>query len=490
MADATAAADDVRPKVLREAPDEPYGKRLQAVARAFLPMGFIAFGGPQAHIALFLKEFVEKKKWLDEQRFMELMSIGQGLPGPTSTQMATAMGISRAGVLGGLTSFWLFDWVGFAVQVAVGTALHHVSASASSDALDTYKMAVLGCGPAAISLVFLAANALGNKAVGSDPVRLVLAMATATVAMLTTDASVAAYAFLGCIVAGGLVTVVDSRRASRAGAYKKALEAPVDTGVLKQMGIHRLAAVGLIVVAVGLFPLTQALIWLPAGSMGSASGDRCVAIFASLYKMGISIYGGGQVVLPMLQEEFVDRSGYGNHTVGGSLGEQPIDPETFAFGLALAQSMPGPLFNFSAFLGAATADLAGGVLGFLGLFGPGILLIYAVMPFWEAARQRAWVRCALVGMNASSIGLVFAACVSLFHKYCANSAEALVMLLTGTLVHFYKVPPPLAVFGCAALCLGLFLLDLPGAHGDWCHIAKYGDFATQDASACGAAADN
>ena len=105
----------------------PFGTRLSEVAKAFLPMGFIAFGGPQAHIALFLKTFVdtpEKKKWLDEQRFMELMSLGQAMPGPTSTQMATAMGISRAGVLGGMVSFWLFDWVGFAVQLGVGTAIH------------------------------------------------------------------------------------------------------------------------------------------------------------------------------------------------------------------------------------------------------------------------------------------------------------------------------------------------------------------------------
>merc|ERR1711871_810429 len=127
---------------------------------------------------------------------------------------------------------------------------------------------------------------------------------------------------------------------------------------------------------------------------------------------------------PMLEEEFVSRSGYSDATVGGSLGAQPVDPETFGFGLALAQSLPGPLFNFSAFLGAVAASVPGGIIGFLGLFGPGILLIYAFMPFWERARQHAWVRCMLVGMNASSLGLVFAACVTLFHKYCRDSAEA------------------------------------------------------------------
>ena len=131
-----------------------YWSRWYEVVKAFLPMGFIAFGGPQAHIALFLKTFVEvqgPKQWLDEQRFLELMSLGQAMPGPTSTQMATAMGITRAGVLGGLTAFWLFDWVGFAVQLGVGSAIYAFEDTADEDALNTYKMVMLGMGPAAIS---------------------------------------------------------------------------------------------------------------------------------------------------------------------------------------------------------------------------------------------------------------------------------------------------------------------------------------------------
>ena len=148
--------------------------------------------------------------------------------------------------------------------------------------------------------------------------------------------------------------------------------------------------------------------------------------------------------------------------------------------------MPGPLFNFSAFLGAAVGSAPGGILGFLGLFAPGILLIYASMPFWEAARQYAyaWVRTMLVGMNASSIGLVLAACITLFQKYCRNSAEAGCMVLAGVLTHFFKVPPPLSIFGSATLCLGLFFVDVHGTHGNWCHVPRFGDWATQDASLC------
>lgn len=152
VADTQKKHDDAPPSDIS---DKPFSERLCEVASAFLPMGFIAFGGPQAHIALFMKTFVQSKKWLDEQRFMELMSLGQAMPGPTSTQMATAMGISRAGVLGGMISFWLFDWVGFIIQLGVGTAIHHFGRSATSEALYTYKMIMLGMGPAAISQVYL-----------------------------------------------------------------------------------------------------------------------------------------------------------------------------------------------------------------------------------------------------------------------------------------------------------------------------------------------
>jgi len=477
-ADQRASKASLPDAVFRPAVDDRYWARLGEVAKAFLPMGFIAFGGPAAHIGLFLKTFVEKAKWLDEQRFMELMSLGQAMPGPTSTQMATAMGISRAGVLGGLVSFWLFDWVGFVVQLGVGTAIHYFEDSASKQGLDTYKMVMNGMGPSAIALVFGAAYTLGNKACGNDPVRILLALTMCIIALLVQDARIAAYVYIGAMLIGGVITVIDARRPSRAEAYKSVLQTPSDKGVLKRIGISKLAGVLLILITFGLFLATQLLLYIRASTLG-VSGARLLAVFATLYKMGISIYGGGQVVLPMLELEFVERTGYTNGTVGASLGTMPVDAQTFGFGLALAQSMPGPLFNFSAFLGAVVQGVPGGLVGFLGLFGPGIMLIYAFMPFWESARQHQWVRCLFVGMNASSVGLVFAACVTLFQKYCRNGAEASVCMLAMVLTHRFKVWPPVAIFGCAGLCLALFFLDVHGTYGDWCHVSKYGDFSTQ-----------
>ena len=127
-----------------------------------------------------------------------------------------------------------------------------------------------------------------------------LALTTCCVALLVSSAQAAAFVFLGCMLAGGLITVVDSRRASRQKAYEAVLKQPDDKGVLKRMGIPQSVGVCLVLFAVGLFVLTQILIYLPAGSFGSGDGDKYIAVFSSLYKMGISIYGGGQVVLPLL----------------------------------------------------------------------------------------------------------------------------------------------------------------------------------------------
>jgi len=336
-------------------------------------------------------------------------------------------------------------------------------------------------GPAAISQVFTAAHALGTKVCGDDPVKILLALTTAVVALLVENALVSAFVFLGVMLCGGVVTAIDSRRPSRAQAYEKVLARPTDKGMLKRMGIYKSAGLLLVLLTFGLFIFTQFANYFSTNGLGQRQAQY-LAIFTTLYKMGISIYGGGQVVLPLLEREFVTRTVYESGTVGASLGSQPMDAETFGFGLALAQSMPGPLFNFSAFLGAVVASVPGGILGFLGLFGPGIMLIYAFMPFWESARQYQWVRCGLVGMNAASIGLVFAACVTLFNKFCLNGAEASVMLIAMVLSKRFNVPPPIAIFGCAALCLALFFLDINGAYGDWCHIEKYGDFSTQHAT--------
>ncbi|KAG8470898.1 hypothetical protein KFE25_009319 [Diacronema lutheri] len=463
--------------------DVPYLTRLAEVATAFFPIGFIAFGGPQAHIAMLREVFVLKRKWLDEDRFLELMSLGQAMPGPTSTQVATALGISRAGWLGGLVSFFLFDWVGFIVCIAVGAVLNALVEGAQADqrAVEVYKEVVVGMGPAAISQVFLAAYSLGIKVTGGDSIKVALALITCLLALLLPSSFTAAILYLVIMVCGGVITVLDSRRPSRKGQYPTA--APADKELLKRMGMQPRDGYILAFATVALFIVTWVLVLSPRVTYSSPYSAQLFALFQTLFKMGGTIYGGGQVVLPMLENEFVTRCGDEPNYVEDFAGSAAaaggcswVSAETFAFGLALAQSLPGPLFNFSAFLGAAYLGVPGGFVGFIGLFAPGIMLIYAFMPFWERLRARLWVRCLLVGMNASSIGLVFAACVQLYFKFVRVSGEAVVMLLAAALVQGYKMPAPIAIFGCAGLGWALFALD---AGGPYCHVGTYGSYPLQ-----------
>lgn len=353
--------------------DVPYWTRLGEVASAFLPLGFLAFGGPQAHIAMFRDVFVMKKQWLDEERFLELMSLGQAMPGPTSTQVATAIGITRAGWLGGLVSFVLFDWVGFIVCISVGSVLNALveGESADVDSVNIYKEVVVGMGPAAISQVFLAAYALGTKVTGGDRIKVALAVMTCLVALLLPSSFTAAFAYLGMMIAGGLVTIFDSRRPSRKGVYP--IKSEENKNLLKRMGMGPRDGYILAFSTVVLFVVSWVVVLSPTVPFVSSQSKKLFALFQTLFRMGATIYGGGQVVLPMLENEFTNRCGddpnYVLDFAGSAAAEGGcvwVTAETFAFGLALAQSLPGPLFNFSAFLGAAFLGVPGGFIGFIG----------------------------------------------------------------------------------------------------------------------------
>lgn len=285
-------------KRARATDDAPYSTRLKDVFVSFLPMGFLAFGGPQAHIAMFLKTFVEEKQWLDQERFMELMSLGQAMPGPTSTQMATAMGISRAGALGGLLAFVLFDWVGFAVCITVGTIIHTFVAGESADptAVNTYKEVVVGMGPAAISQVFIAAYTLGMKACGADRIKVGLAAATGLIALLLPSSLLAAFAYLGMMIIGGLITIWDSRRESRREIYP--LTAPEDKELLRRMGMRPAVGYVLVLLALLVFVVSWLVALTPGVAFATPYDAKLFALFQTLYKMGITIYGGGQVRRP------------------------------------------------------------------------------------------------------------------------------------------------------------------------------------------------
>eukprot|EP00977_Amphora_coffeiformis_P008944 scaffold2028_cov191-Amphora_coffeaeformis.AAC.9 len=170
-------------------------------------------------------------------------------------------------------------------------------------------------------------------------------------------------------------------------------------------------------------------------------------IFETMYRIGSIIFGGGQVVLPMLQDEVVP---------------DWMTKDQFLQGLGLAQSMPGPLFNFASYLGAVYKGVPGALVAYLGLFGPGVILIFAMVPFWAALRHNATFKAILKGVNSTAIGLVGAACVILWESAISDSADAMVFSVALTMAIVFNKPAPLCIFvgGCVGAILHPDALDL------------------------------
>ena len=420
------------------------GRRLAEVGWAFLPLGWITFGGPQAHIALLQERFVERRRWLDEERFVELLGLGQGLPGPTSTQMVVAVGTARAGPLGGLLALLLFLLPAATIMALAGLGMTRFLSAGDRPAwLD-------GVQPATVALVAVAAWRLGLVVVNTR-LTIGLMLLGAIVAILVRQP----WAFPAVLALGGLVTTValrDQRReaAGEAGAEAKVeptaaaaesaaesaseprpgfgLVVATDGVPLENLGISRTAGALLLLL---FFGLLAGLIGVRLIFHGTALPG--LEVFESFYRTGSLIFGGGQVVLPMLLTEVVD-TGW-------------VTEQQFLDGFALMLALPGPMFSFSAYLGAVAGGVPGLLLALVGLFLPGVLIIYAVLPFWERVRRYPRVRIALTGVNATAIGLVVGVVFLLWERSVQDPAGAVIALLAFGAVLFYRVPAPLVIVG-------------------------------------------
>ncbi len=389
------------------------GRRLAEVAWAFLPLGWIAFGGPQAHIALLQERFVERRRWLDEQRFVELLGLGQGLPGPTSTQMVVAVGTARAGPLGGLLAFLLFLYPAATIMALAGLGVAtFLDEGGRPQWLD-------GVQPATVALVAVAAWRLG-VAVVNTRLTMGLMLLGAVVTILVRQP----WAFPATLALGGMVTAV-ALRSQRHDAIDRPDSVPLDN-----LGISRVAGGVLLLL---FFGLLGGLI-LARLALDDWSG---LQILESFYRTGSLIFGGGQVVLPMLSADVVE-PGW-------------VTEQQFLDGLALMLALPGPLFSFSAYLGAVAGGVQGLLLAFVGLFLPGVLIIFGVLPFWEQVRRYPWVRIALTGVNATAIGLVVGVVFLLWERADPSAAGAVIALLAFGSVMFFRVPAPLVIIGAGVL---------------------------------------
>jgi len=387
------------------------------VLRVFLRLGLSSFGGPIAHIGYFRDEFVTRRRWLDEQAYADLVALCQFLPGPASSQVGFSVGLMRAGYLGGLAA-----WTGFTLPSAIALLLFAYGVGSLGGPIGTGLLH--GLKLVAVAIVAQAVWGMA-RSLCPDRERASIA-AVAAVIILFSPSSVAQIA---AILLGAVAGLVLCRAAPAPAEGHVAL--PVSRGA----GAFALAA----------FSFLLASVLLLAGRLPSPGFD----LFAAFYRSGALVFGGGHVVLPLLREAFV---------TPGWIGD-----DAFLAGYGAAQAVPGPLFTFSAYLGALVTPqphgVAGAALGLFGIFLPGILILIGTLPFWDAFRRRPAAQAAMRGINAAVVGLLGAALYDPVWTSSVKAPSDLAIALTGfVLLVAWRAPPLIAVLVSAGAGIALALV--------------------------------
>jgi len=375
-----------------------------AVFLAFLRLGLTSFGGPVAHLGYFHDEFVVRRKWLDERTYADLVALCQFLPGPASSQVGIGVGLSRAGLPGAVAA-----WIAFTMPSAIALILFGYGVTELDDAVGSG--ALHGLKVVAVAVVAQAVWTMATK-LCPDAKRATLA-ALATIGVLAVPS---AFAQAGAIVIGGLVGWAVLRADTPTDH--------VDLGVRVSRGVA--------IAALALF--FAGLIGLPV--LASAYPSQTMAMVDSFYRSGSLVFGGGHVVLPLLQSEVVPNGWVSN--------------DAFLAGYGAAQAVPGPLFTFAAYLGTvmtgAPNGIVGGLICLLAIFASSFLLVIGAMPFWDAFRRVGAVRNALLGVNAVVVGLLLAALYDpVWTSAILSAADFGLALAAFTLLVFWKTPPWLVV---------------------------------------------
>ncbi|XP_024383775.1 uncharacterized protein [Physcomitrium patens] len=368
------------------------------IAKQFSLLGWVAFGGPAAHIALFQKRLVERLRWLTLPVYLEIFALCQCLPGPASTQVSFALGVLKKGVLGGLLSGILFQYPGAIIMTAIGV----FAAKKLENPQGWLDGIAAGVAAVGIALVASASKSMCRK-LCATPLLATICTVTAVIAFYWPKP----YTFPAVIVGSGLVTIFWSYYKKETPKKKTATE---DSAGKHGFGVYA----GAVLITVWLVALVITLIVRRA----SKNPSMLLQWWEVFYRTGSVIYGGGQVVLPMLYTDLVQQ----DCNSEGVCQDNPstwVTSTQFYAGLGVQQALPGPLFNFSAYLGTIMAIkqgytfVVGAIIAWLGIFVPGILLIFGMLPFWGKFRNWGLYNRALPGLNAAGIGLIVTSVFSL-----------------------------------------------------------------------------
>ena len=393
--------------------------RAAEVFRQFLLLGCTSFGGPVAHLGYFRERFVERRGWLSDAAYADLVALCQFLPGPASSQVGIGLGMMRAGWLGGLAA-----WAGFTLPSAV--LLISVAALLGLNPAWMDGGWVQGLKVAAVAVVAQAVLGMQRK-LAPDQARASLMVLVAILVLLIRHPAVQLLGLLIGAIAG--VTVLEAPPQREAGV--DALRVPIS---------RRSGAVLLLI----LLAMLLSLPWL------LQSGQPVVIRqLASFFQAGALVFGGGHVVLPLLEQSLVPHGW--------------ISSDSFLVGYGAAQAVPGPLFTLSAFLGY---DLRGGLQGVLGsfmaltaLFLPAFALVGGVLPFWAQLGQASWMRRALKGINAAVVGVLLAALYQPVWQVGIKSAADFALAAAALLLLVGWRQPAWRVVMLCALAGGLGLHD-------------------------------
>lgn len=389
-----------------------------AIFLVFLRLGLTSFGGPIAHLGYFREEFVNRRRWLDEARYADLVALCQFLPGPASSQVGIAVGFLRGGYRGSLAA-----WAGFTLPSAVALTLFALGIANWGDAVPGGLLH--GLKIVAVAVVAQAVWGMA-RSLCTDGTRITIALIATCAVLLLANA----WAQLGVIALAGMAGLGLFRTASKPNSI------PAATSGSR--------------VTASFFLLTFFALLVALPALATAYPNQWLALLDTFYRAGALVFGGGHVVLPLLQAEVVPNGWVSN--------------DTFLAGYGAAQAVPGPLFTFSAFLGASmnsgAASLLSAWLCLAAVFAPSFLLVFGVMPFWERLRANGHVQAALAGVNAAVVGLLLAALYDpVWTSAIFGPGDFILALIALVALMVWRLPPWLVVLagGFAGWALAVLL---------------------------------
>lgn len=385
------------------------------VFATFLRLGLTSFGGPIAHLGYFREELVSRRKWLSDHAYADLVALCQFLPGPASSQVGFALGMMRAGWPGALAAFTAFTLPSALVLLVFAMTAASISGPVGTGVLHGLK----------IVAVAIVAQAVWGMAKNLCPDKERAAIAVVAVAMLAFLPG--AIGMVGAIIVGAALGLVLGRGTG----------APIGGHIT--MPVTRGVAASALFVFVGFLAILPLL----------AGQGQTLAVFDSFYRAGALVFGGGHVVLPLLEAEVV----------------QPgwVTPDAFLAGYGAAQAVPGPLFTFAAYLGAVLGPEPNGVIGaaiaLVAVFLPGFLILICVLPYWDRFRSIARAQSLMQGANAAVVGILGAALYSpVLTSAIGDMRDFTLALACLVLLMAWKVPPWGVVIVAALGGIGLTLV--------------------------------